>query len=109
MKLNARGVNYIVKTSVLSTLVVEFGFSIARGISDVFSIKQYNHIIARSRWDLLQQKSKDFRIWGMPTDNETGKQRVYGTVEIEVAPPTLKKKDSLQSLRTLYIFYSFYQ
>lgn len=35
-------------------------------------------------------KSKDFRDWGMPTDNETDKERVYGAFNVEVSPPILK-------------------
>jgi hypothetical protein len=42
-----RGATFKVQTSVLSTLIIEYGFSIVREILHVFTVKQYNHLIAR--------------------------------------------------------------
>jgi hypothetical protein len=57
-KIKKREAIFKVQTSVLSTLIVEHGFSIIRGILYVFTVKQFNHIIARVGWNLKQQKSK---------------------------------------------------
>jgi hypothetical protein len=82
-----RGAIFKVQTSVLSTLVVEYGFSIVRGILHVFTVKQYNHIIARVGWNLKQQKSKYARQFELLIDNKTGVNRVYGIVNIKIDPP----------------------
>lgn len=92
--------HFQVKTSVLSTLVVEYGFSVARGILPVFTVKQYCHIITRVRWDLMEQKSKTTRSYGLPTDNETRRHKVYNDIDISVAPPKLHRMKSGHSKGT---------
>jgi hypothetical protein len=47
IEMKKREVIFKVQTSVLSTLIVEHGFSIVRGILHIFTVKQYNHIIVR--------------------------------------------------------------
>lgn len=76
-----------VKTSTLSTLVVEHFFSTARSILNVFTVKQYSHIVTRTRFELLGQKSKHTRHFGRPSDNRVRTDTVYGDINITVDAP----------------------
>jgi hypothetical protein len=91
IEMKKKGAIFKVQTSVLSILVVEYGFSIVQRISHVFTVNQYNYIMARVGWNLKQQKSKHTRQFGLLTDNETGTNRVYGTVNIKIEPLKLQK------------------
>lgn len=94
-----KGLVFKVKTSVLSTLVVEHAFSIARGILNVFTPKQFIHIVARVRWDLLERSSQASRKYGLPSDNVGAQSnRVYGTNYISSAPPPLRRKTQAKPL-----------
>lgn len=88
----ARNWQCAIKTSVLSTQVVELHFSIARGILSTFTVLQYCHINTRVSYELLQRKSPDARLFTLPSDNRHRTDTVYNDVNIKLAKAPLLEK-----------------
>jgi hypothetical protein len=76
--------------SVCSTLVVEQFFSILRSMLLVFRVLQYCYLVVCCRWELLTQKSKYQRLFGLPTDNQTRFNKLYGNINITTSKPKLQ-------------------
>lgn len=90
-ELKTQQINSEIKTSVLSTLVVEHYFSLARRISPVFTVRQYSHIGTRINYELLHHKSPQDRLHSLPSDSRKRVNTVYGDVDLEVSAPSLTK------------------
>ena len=76
----------VIRTSVLSTLLVEHGFSLAREVNSTFTVFGYCCRVARLQYDLAMRKAKATRFFSMPTDNND-ETSCYGAVDADIPVP----------------------